>query len=89
MATSDKFKGINLASVRIRIEQHLTRYFKCLGNIQGRLMVGNRGNGWADIQAQILQREGVHVVTDGMGEHHIDLIEFGWFPAHVSTDMTS
>lgn len=89
MAKSDKFKGINFASVRIQIEQCLTQSFKYLVDNQGWLMAGDRGNGWADTQAQILRREGVRVVTDEMGEHHIDMIIFGWFPARVSTDLTS
>ncbi|KAF3075270.1 Alkyltransferase-like protein 1 [Trichoderma lentiforme] len=54
--------------------------------INSKGMISHRGGNWANVQAQMLRGEGVHVSTDEMGEHHINMSDFGWFPSSVSSD---
>ncbi|KAJ5852644.1 Winged helix-turn-helix transcription repressor DNA-binding [Penicillium soppii] len=54
--------------------------------INSKGMISHRGPGSAQRQAEGLEAEGVEVTTDSMGDIHVDLSRYGWFPSRLPSE---
>lgn len=50
------------------------------------VLIPLRGEGGARRQAETIEREGVEVNQNAMGEYTIDFSVYGWFPQHLPSE---